>query len=118
MARTPHRKARAQSKKKPGRRKTPRVRTKIHDVSEQLRNPAEMAAYIEAMLKLAPDDARSISLALGDVARAYGMSKIAKEAGLSRESLYKALSEDGNPSLDTVVRVARIVGMRFKLAEA
>ena len=62
--------------------------------------------------------ARGIARALGNVARAYGMSKIAKEAGLGRESLYKALSEDGNPSLDTVVRVARAVGMRFKLAEA
>lgn len=118
MAKTPSRKARAQTKKKPARRKAPRIRTTAYDVAEELRTPAEMAEYIEAWLEMAPDDARGIARALGNVARAYGMSKIAKEAGLGRESLYKALSEDGNPSLDTVVRVARAVGMRFKLAEA
>jgi len=117
MAKMPQRKDKAQSKKKPVRRRK-RVRTMPYDVAEELRNPAEMAAYLDAVVELAPDDSRSIATALGDVARAYGMSKIAKEAGLSRESLYKALGEQGNPSLDTVVRVARAVGMRFRLEEA
>ena len=117
MAKTPQRKDKAQSKKKPVRRKK-RVRTMPYDVAEELRTPAEMAAYIDAWLTMAPDDARGIARALGDVARAYGMSKIAREAGLGRESLYKALSDEGNPSLDTVVRVARAVGMRFRLEEA
>lgn len=72
-----------------------------------------MAAYLEAWLVEAPDDATGIARALGDIARAVGMSKVAKQSGLSRESLYKALSSDGNPSFDTILRVARAVGVRF-----
>jgi probable addiction module antidote protein len=77
-----------------------------------------MAAYLEAWLVEAPDDAVGIARALGDIARAVGMSKVARQSGLSRESLYKALSEDGNPSLDTILRVARAVGVRFHASAA
>lgn len=90
-----------------------RARTVIYDVAKQLRTPHEMAAYLEAWLDEAPDDAAGIARAIGDIARAVGMSKVAKQSGLSRESLYKALSEGGNPSLDTILRVARAVGVRF-----
>jgi probable addiction module antidote protein len=58
-------------------------------------------------------DVAGIARALGDIARAKGMSQVAKEAGLSRESLYRALSEDGNPSFATVLKVARALGVRF-----
>lgn len=95
-----------------------RTRTVAYDVSKHLRTPKEMAAYLEAWLAEAPDDAAGIARALGDIARAVGMSKVAKQAGLSRESLYKALSEGGNPSLDTVLRVARAVGLRLHASAA
>ena len=60
-----------------------------------------------------PDDAAGIARALGDIARAKGMTEVAKAAGLSRESLYRALSDDGNPSFATVLKVAKALGMRL-----
>jgi probable addiction module antidote protein len=94
--------------------KSPR-RTKAipYDVAEQLRTPEEMAAYLDAWFAEAPDDAAGIARALGDIARARGMAQVARDAGLSRESLYKALSEDGNPSFATVLKVARALGVRL-----
>src|SRR6266850_1294225 len=92
---------------------TARTRTVRYDVSEQLRTPEEMAAYLDAWLTEAPDDAAGIARALGDIARAKGMSQVAKDSGLSRESLYKALSENGNPSFATVLKVARALGVRL-----
>ncbi len=106
------------SPSKAPRRGAGHTHTVVYDVSKQLRTPKEMAAYLEAWLVEAPDDAAGISRALGDIARAVGMSKVAKQSGLSRESLYKALSEDGNPSLDTILRVARAVGVRFHASAA
>jgi probable addiction module antidote protein len=90
-----------------------KVKTIPYDVAEQLRTPEEMAAYLDAWLSEAPDDVAGIARALGDIARAKGMSQVARDAGLSRESLYKALSEDGNPSLATVLKVARALGLRL-----
>lgn len=95
-------------------RKTPRkTKTSAYDVAEHLRTPEEMAAYLDAWLEDAPDDISGIARALGDIARAKGMSLVAKEAGLSRESLYRALSADGNPSFATVLKVARALGVRL-----
>jgi probable addiction module antidote protein len=90
-----------------------RTRTVAYDVSAQLRTPEEMAAYLDAWLEEAPDDAAGIARALGDIARARGMSQVARDAGLSRESLYKALGEHGNPSFATVLKVARALGVRL-----
>jgi probable addiction module antidote protein len=95
------------------RKRQNKVRTSTYDVSEHLRTPEEMAAYLDAWLSEAPEDVSGIARALGDIARAKGMSEVAKEAGLSRESLYRALSEGGNPSFSTVLKVARALGMRF-----
>jgi len=92
---------------------TPRTKTVAYDVAEQLRTPEEMAAYLDAWLEEAPDDVAGITRALGDIARAKGMSQVARDAGLSRESLYKALSENGNPSFATVLKVARALGVKF-----
>jgi probable addiction module antidote protein len=94
---------------------TPTLRTKTvaYDIAEQLRTPEEMAAYLDAWLEEAPDDIAGITRALGDIARAKGMSQVARDAGLSRESLYKALSENGNPSFATVLKVARALGVKF-----
>ena len=91
----------------------PRTKTVAYDVAEQLRTPEEMAAYLDAWLEEAPDDVAGITRALGDIARAKGMSQVARDSGLSRESLYKALSEDGNPSFATVLKVARALGVKF-----
>lgn len=90
-----------------------KTKTLAYDVAEQLRTPEEMAAYLDAWLQEAPDDAAGIARALGDIARARGMTQVARDAGLSRESLYKALSEDGNPSFATVLKVARALGVRL-----
>ena len=90
-----------------------KVKTFPYDVAEQLRTPEEMAAYLDAWLTEAPDDAAGIARALGDIARARGMSQVARDAGLSRESLYKALSENGNPSFATVLKVAKALGVRL-----
>src|SRR3982750_4180331 len=92
--------------------KTP-SKTLPYDVAEQLRTPEEMAAYLDAWLTEAPDDAAGIARALGDIARARGMSQVARDAGLSREGLYKALSENGNPSFATILKVARALGLRL-----
>lgn len=93
--------------------KRTRVKTAVYDVAEHLRTPKEMAAYLDAWLAEAPDDAAGIARALGDIARAKGMSLVAKETGLSRESLYRALSANGNPSFATVLKVARALGVRL-----
>jgi probable addiction module antidote protein len=90
-----------------------KTRTVPYDVAEQLRTREDMAAYLDAWLTEAPDDASGIARALGDIARARGMSQVARDAGLSRESLYKALSENGNPSFATVLKVARALGVRL-----
>lgn len=97
------------------RRKT---RTTPYDTAEHLRTPEEMAAYLDAWLSDAPEDAGGIARALGDIARAKGMSQVARDAGLSRESLYRALSENGNPSFATILKVANAIGIRFHTVAA
>ena len=101
------------SKTKTTTKRATRTRTVPYDVAEQLRTPAEMAAYLDAWFDEAPDDASGIARALGDIARARGMTQVARDAGLSRESLYKALSENGNPSFATILKVARALGVRL-----
>ena len=94
------------------------TKTLAYDVAEQLRTPEEMAAYLDAWLMEAPDDIGGIARALGDIARAKGMAQVAKEAGLSRESLYKALSENGNPSFATVLKVTKALGLQLHAGAA
>jgi len=98
----------------------PRQKTKLlpYDVAAELRTPAEMAAYLDAWLMDYPDDIAGIRRALGDIARAKGMSQVARDSGLSRESLYKALSETGNPSLETVLKVAKALSLRLRAQAA
>jgi probable addiction module antidote protein len=90
-----------------------KTKTVSYDVAEQLRTPEEMAAYLDAWLTDAPEDGAGIARALGDIARARGMSQVARDAGLSRESLYKALGENGNPSFATILKVAKALGVRL-----
>jgi probable addiction module antidote protein len=106
------------TRKTPAKKKNPtgvsaKTKTVPYDVAAQLRTPEEMSAYLDAWLTESPDDAAGIARALGDIARARGMSQIARDAGLSRESLYKALSESGNPSFATVCKVMRALGIRL-----
>ena len=102
---------------KPAAKKKIKTKTTPYDVAEQLRTPEEMAAYLDAWLEEAPDDTAGIARALGDIARAKGMTQVAKDTGLSRESLYRALSANGNPSFATVLKVARALGLKLR-AEA
>jgi probable addiction module antidote protein len=75
-----------------------------------------MAAYLEACLEVAEGDAAFVAKALGDIARARGMTKVARDAGLSRESLYKALSGERSPDFETVLRVIQALGLRLHAA--
>ncbi|MDE0680203.1 MAG: putative addiction module antidote protein [Gammaproteobacteria bacterium] len=81
------------------------------DPADYLDEPEDMIAYLEAAFE--DGDARVIAAALGDVARRKGMTQVAAEAGLGRESLYKALSTNGNPSFATILRVVQALGMRL-----
>lgn len=87
--------------------------TSRYDVAEHLRTPEEMAAYLEACLEEANNDAAFIAKALGDLARAKGMSQVARDAGLSRESLYKALSGERVPSFDTILKIVAALGLKL-----
>jgi probable addiction module antidote protein len=85
-----------------------------YDIAEHLRTPEEMAAYLEACLEEANGDAAFIAKALGDIARAKGMSQVARDAGLSRESLYKALSGERTPGFDTILKVMDALGLKLQ----
>lgn len=85
--------------------------TTRYDVAEHLRTPEEMAAYLEACLAESNGDAASIAKALGDIARAKGMAQVARDAGLSREGLYKALSGERSPDFETILTVIRALGL-------
>ena len=81
------------------------------DAADYLETEEDMVAYLEAAFD--EGDARLIAAALGDIARARGMTMVAADAGLGRESLYKALSPDGNPEFATVLKVMRALGLRL-----
>jgi probable addiction module antidote protein len=95
-----------------------KTKTSKYDVAEHLRTPKEMAAYLEACLEEANGDAAFIAKALGDIARAKGMSQVARDAGLSRESLYKALSGERSPGFDTIIKVIGALGLELHAKEA
>jgi probable addiction module antidote protein len=90
-----------------------KIQTSRYDVAEHLRTPEEMAAYLEACLEESDGDAAFVTKALGDIARAKGMTQVAKDAGLSRENLYKALSGERTPGFDTILKVVSALGLRL-----
>ena len=92
--------------------------TTRYDVAEHLRTPEEMAAYLEVAIEEAGGDAAFVAKALGDIARAKGMAQVARDAGLSRESLYKALSGDRSPAFDTILKVVDALGLRLHAGTA
>ena len=92
----------------------PKTKTIPWDSAKHLKTDNDIAHYLEAVFE--DGDPALIAHALGVVARAKGMSKIARAAGLGRESLYKALSPDGNPEFVTVLKVMRALGLKLKVA--
>lgn len=92
------------------------LKTTPWEAADYLRTEEDRAAYLATALEEAPDDAAFIANALGTVARSRNMSQLARDTGLTREGLYKALSADGNPSLDTVLKVMRALGVRLTVA--
>ena len=90
-----------------------KTRTRIWDPAEHLRSKADIVAYLEAALE--EDDPAVAAAALGDIARARGMADIARKSGMGRESLYKALSRDGNPEFATILKVVRALGLKLSV---
>src|SRR5262245_19334626 len=91
-----------------------KIKTVPWDAAEYLKTDQDIVYYLEAVFE--DGDPALVAAALGDVARAKGMSKVANAAGLGRESLYKALSPEGNPEFATVLKVVRALGFKLKVA--
>ena len=91
-----------------------KIKTIPWDSAAYLRTERDIANYLEAVFE--DGDPALVAAALGDIARAKGMAKVARKAGLGRESLYKALSPDGNPEFATVLKVVRALGLKLKIA--
>jgi len=89
-----------------------KIKTHCWDAADHLKTEEDMAEYLDAALEM--DDSALLAAAIGDIARAKGMTAIARESGLGRESLYKALSADGNPELATVMRVLKSLGLGLR----
>ena len=89
------------------------LKTTRWDSAEYLKTDEDMAAYLEACMEEAGDDPAFIAPALGTIARAKGMTQLARDTGLARESLYKALSAEGNPEFATIWKVIRALGIRL-----
>jgi probable addiction module antidote protein len=90
-----------------------KIKLRKWDSAEYLKTDEDMVLYLEACLEEAGDDAAFIAKALGTIARAKGMTQLAKETGLGRESLYKALSGEGNPSFATILKVTTALGIKL-----
>ena len=88
------------------------------DSAEHLQTEDDIVAYFDAVLQEAGDDSAFIAHALGVIARTRGMSQLARDTGLGRESLYKALSGDSNPSLGTILKVVRALGLKLHASAA
>ena len=89
------------------------MKLKKRDSAEHLKTEEDMVAYFDACLEEAGDDPRFIAKALGIIARARGMSQLARDTGISREGLYKALSGEGNPEFATVLKVIKALGLKL-----
>lgn len=91
-----------------------KTKTSAWDAADHLKSEEDIAAYLGAALD--QGDAALFAAALGDVARAKGMSEVAQATGLGRESLYKALSAEGNPEFATVLKVLKSLGLKLRTA--
>lgn len=90
--------------------------TTLWDPAEHLKSEEDMAAYLEAAFE--EGDSNLVAAALGDIARAKGMTQVARDAGLGRESLYKALSPAGNPEFATILKVVAALGLQLHASPA
>jgi len=90
-----------------------KIKLRKWDSAEHLKTDEDMVLYLEVCFEEAGDDAAFIAKALGTIARAKGMTQLAKETGLGRESLYKALSGEGNPSFATILKVTTALGIKL-----
>lgn len=90
------------------------IATKRWDAAEVLGTPADIAAYLDAYLEDGTPE--ELLGALNTIARSKGMSALARETGISREALYRAFSDNGNPTLDTLLRVMKALGVRLAIA--
>lgn len=88
------------------------------DVVDHLQTDEDMALYLDACVEEDPGDGSLIRAALGDIARAKGMSQLARDTGLAREGLYKALSAEGNPEFSTVMKVIKALGLKLHASTA
>lgn len=95
-----------------------KLKTTRWDSAQHLKTDEDMIAYLDACLAEAGDDPAFIAHALGVIARAKGMSQLARDTGLGRESLYKALSGEGNPSFGTILKVMHALGVRLHVEAA
>jgi probable addiction module antidote protein len=93
-----------------------KTKTLPWDAAEYLTTEEDMAAFLEAALE--EGEPALVAAALGDIARARGMSELARETGLGRESLYKALSPNGNPEFATIMKVVQALGLRLHASSA
>jgi probable addiction module antidote protein len=100
---------------KRARRMSAKIKTREWDVTEYLRDEEDIRLYIEAAMEEAPNDAAFMSLVLGDVARARNVAELARTTGIARETLYKVLRGEGNPTLGTVSSLANALGFRLSL---
>ena len=92
-----------------------KLELKKWDVTEHLKTDADIRSYFNACIDEDPGDGSLIRVALGDIARAKGMTKLANETGLAREGLYKALSADGNPEFSTIMKVINALGLKLEV---
>lgn len=89
------------------------IKLKRWDIQDHLKTEEDMILYLEACFEDAGDDPAFIAKAIGDVARARSMTQLAKDTGMGRESLYKALSGEGNPSFGTILKVMNALGLKL-----
>jgi len=102
------------TKRKPARK----VTWSRYDTADYLNTKAEIASFLEAAMEEAGDDPAFIAQVLGVIARSRGMAELAKETGLAREGLYRSLSTNGNPSLDTLLKVLKALGLKLTVTAA
>lgn len=85
------------------------------DAADYLKNLDDVATYLEVALEDSAEDPAAVPRALGVIARSQNMSSLARRVGMSRDGLYKALSEDGNPTWSTILKITNALGLRFEL---
>ncbi|MGZ0704122.1 addiction module antidote protein [Pseudomonas piscis] len=88
------------------------------DAADYLKTPQDMVAYLDACFEEDAGDGVLIRAALNDIARARGMTQIARDTGLGRESLYKALGSQGNPEFATIIKVMKALGLKLHVSPA